>query len=616
MRYEMNQDDLTGFIEFIGAETKVKGKEVVFRFCPKCGSSAPKDDEWKFAVNWQTGAFGCLRGSCGYHGHFVELCRDFGYKIGLDVEQRYVQFPQPKGRITPRESAIKYLEKRGISKEIAERYEVTAFEDKPNILWFPFFNEYGKLVYAKFRKTDYRKGRDKAKEWTQAGGEPILFGMKRVTGYRNIVITEGQIDSLSVAEAFKGMERSDLYAVMGEEIPDAFCSVPNGCNAFTWIPNCLEWLKRFDTVIVFGDMEKGHMSLLDTLRQRLPNRILAVQKEDYLGEKDANDILQNFGAEAVRKAVWNAREQEISNVKELADVQYVDITKLPKVRTGIYELDSALKGGICYGQVCLLTGKRGDGKSTFMSNIFAEAIDQGVGAFAYSGELPGFHFKGWLNLQLAGNEHLSARDDGFGGTEYFLDADTDKKISEWYRGKAYIYDNNALEGEETDSLLETIRKVANRKNVKLFCIDNLMTAMDIVEDQNNLYLAQSNFVRELKEIAIKYDVAIILVAHPRKAGKDEKGSDFDNDIVSGSSNITDRVDIVLNYSRAKEGSDYDSLLQIGKSRLVGTLKLGKEGIPLNYSPKTKRVFGLKSMTKRYGWETDGYTRVDDIDVPF
>lgn len=612
MRYEMNQDDLTGFIEFIGAEVKWKGKDVVFRFCPKCGSSAPKDDEWKFAVNWKTGAFGCLRGSCGYHGHFVELCRDFGYKIGLDVEQRYVQFPQPKGRITPRESAIKYLEKRGISKEIAERYEVTAFEDKPNILWFPFFNEYGKLVYAKFRKTDYRKGRDKAKEWTQAGGEPILFGMKQVTmeqcGAKTVVITEGQMDSLSVAEAFK-----DNYEKF---TPNAFCSVPNGCNAFTWIPNCLDWLKKFDNVIVFGDMEKGHMSLLDTIRQRLPNRILAVQKEDYLGEKDANDILQSFGAEAVRKAVWNAREQDISNVKELADVQYVDITKLPKVRTGIYELDSALKGGICYGQVCLLTGKRGDGKSTFMSNIFGEAIDQGVGAFAYSGELPGFHFKAWLNLQLAGNEHLSARDDGFGGTEYYLDADTDKKISEWYRGKAFIYDNNALEGEETDSLLETIKQVVSRKNVKLICIDNLMTAMDIVEDQNNLYLAQSNFVRELKEIAIKYDVAIILVAHPRKAGKDEKGSDFDNDIVSGSSNITDRVDIVLNYSRAKEGSDYDSLLQIGKSRLVGTLKLGKEGIPLNYSPKTKRVFGLKSMTKRYGWETDGFTQVDDIDVPF
>ena len=605
MKYVMNMDDLQGFIGFIGAETKTKGKDVFFRYCPKCGSNCPKDDEWKFSVNWKTGAFGCLRGSCGYHGHFVELCRDFGYKIGMEAEREFTQFPQPKERIKPRESAIAYLENRGISREIAERYEVTAFEERPNVLWFPFFDEYGKLVYAKFRKMDYRKGRDKNKEWTQAGGKPILFGMKQATGFNSLVITEGQMDSLSVAEAFKGEQDG----------PDAFCSVPNGMMAFTWIPHCMEWLKKFNTVIVFGDMEHGHMSLLEKITQLVPCRILAVRKEDYLGEKDANDILTAYGPDAVRKAVRNAREQEISNVKELADVQYVDIGKLPKIRTGVLELDKALKGGICYGQVCLLTGKRGDGKSTFMSNIFAEAIEQGVGCFAYSGELPNFHYKAWLNCQLAGDDHMSARDDGFGGTEYYLDDETDKKISEWYRGKAFIYDKGIIDGEELESLIDTVKKVVSRKNVKLVCIDNLMTAMDMVEDQNNLYLAQSNFVRKLKDVAMVYDVAIILVAHPRKAGKDDKDSDFDNDIVSGSSNITDRVDIVLNYSRAKEGSGFDSLLQIGKNRLSGTLKLGKDGIQLNYSAKTKRVFGVRSLAKRYGWEQEP-VRVDDIDVPF
>ena len=605
MRYEMNQDDLYGLIEYIGAETKQKGKDIFFRYCPKCGSSCPPDDEWKFSINWKTGAFGCLRGSCGYKGHFVELCRDLGYRIGLDAETQYVQLPQPRERIKPRDSALAYLAKRGISAEIAEKYEVTAFEDKPNILWFPLFDEYGKLVGAKFRKMDYRKGRDKNKEWTQTGGKLVLFGMKVCTGYDTLVITEGQMDSLSVAEAFKDQD----------DAPNAFCSVPNGMTAYTWIPNCLDWIKRFQTVIVFGDLEHGHMSLLDTISKRIPCRIKAVRPEDYLGEKDANDILTAFSPEAVRTCIRNAKEQEIGNVKDLADVQYVDITKLPKVKTGIFELDKALKGGICFGQVCLLTGKRGDGKSTFMSQIVADALDQDIGTFIYSGELPGFHFKAWLNCQLAGNGHMLARDDGFGGTEYFLDADTDKRISEWYRGKAFIYDIGSVDGEETESLIETISRVARQKNVKLFCIDNLMTAMDIVEDQNNLYLAQSNFVRQLKDIAMRYDVAVILVAHPRKAGKDEKGSDFDNDIVSGSSNITDRVDVVLNYSRAKEEDNFDSLLQIGKSRLVGTLKLGKDGIPLNYSMKTKRVFGLRSLDKRYGWENEPIP-VDDIDVPF
>ena len=598
MKYIMKREDLMGFIDFVGAETKEKGKDIFFRYCPKCGSSAPKEDEWKFSVNWKTGAFGCLRGSCGYHGHFVELCRDFGYKLGMDAEQQYTQFPQPRGRIVPRESALAYLANRGISKETAERYEVTAFEDKPNVLCFPFFNEYGKLDFIKYRNMSYKKGQKGSKEWCAEGGKPILFGMKQCTSFDRLVITEGQLDSLSVAEA--GIENA--------------VSVPIGMNGFTWLPHCYDWVKRFETVIVFGDLEKGHMSLLDTLKQRLPNRVLAVCKEDYLGEKDANDILRSFGADAVRKAVEGAKEPQIGYVKELADVEDVDLNLLPKVKTGYYDIDSALGGGICFGQVCLLTGRRGDGKSTFMSNVVANALEQGVGVFAYSGELAGYHFKRWLNCQLAGDDNIVGSQNGYGETVYTIDPDISKRIGEWYRGKAFIYDNGYVEdNDETVALVEIVKEVAARRNVKLICIDNLMTAMETVNEQSNLYLAQSNFVGELKKIAVRYDVAIILVAHPRKHGKED--TSFDNDDVSGSADITNKVDIVMNYGRAKEGADHDSELEISKNRLAGTLRMGKNRIPLNYSAKTKRVTGIRELNRHYGWEKGTEIEVE-IDVPF
>ena len=598
MKYIMNRDDLMGFIDFVGAETKEKGKDIFFRYCPKCGSSAPKEDEWKFSVNWKTGAFGCLRGSCGYHGHFVELCRDFGYKLGMEAEQQYTQFPQPRGSIVPRESALAYLANRGISKETAERYEVTAFEDKPNVLCFPFFNEYGKLEFIKYRNMSYKKGQKGSKEWCAEGGKPILFGMKQCTSFDRLVITEGQLDSLSVAEA--GIENA--------------VSVPIGMNGFTWLPHCYDWVKRFETVVVFGDLEKGHMSLLDTLKQRLPNRVLAVCKEDYLGEKDANDILRSFGADAVRKAVEGAKEPQIGYVKELADVEDVDLNLLPKVKTGYYDIDSALGGGICFGQVCLLTGRRGDGKSTFMSNVVANALEQGIGVFAYSGELAGYHFKRWLNCQLAGDDNMVGSQNGYGETVYTIDPDVSKRIGEWYRGKAFIYDNGYIEdNDETVALAEIVKEVAARRNVKLICIDNLMTAMETVNEQSNLYLAQSNFVGELKKIAVRYDVAIILVAHPRKHGKED--TSFDNDDVSGSADITNKVDIVMNYGRAKEGADHDSELEISKNRLAGTLRMGKNRIPLNYSAKTKRVTGIRELNRHYSWEKGTEIEVE-IDVPF
>lgn len=601
-KYVMNEDDLRGFIQFIGAETKDKGNEVVFKYCPKCRGSAPKEDEWKFSVNRKTGAFGCFRGSCGYHGHFIELCRDFGYRVQTDEDRDFVDMPQPTHRIVPRESALAYLLSRGIGKETAEKYQVTAFEDKPNILWMPLFDEYGKLVGAKLRKMDYRKGRDKNKEWFTADSKPILFGMNTCSSFDTLIITEGQMDAMSVSEA---------------GFPNAV-SVPNGMNGFSWVSYCYDWMMKFKELVVFGDLERGKVSLVDQIALRVPMRIRVVQKEDYLGEKDANDILRAFGADAVRRAVEGAKEKEISHVKDLADVQYRDLSLLPKIRTGIFDLDRALKGGICFGQVLLLTGARGEGKSTFASNIFADALDQGYGCFAYSGELPNFHFKSWLNSQLAGNSHMKRRVNEFDEEEWYLDEETDRKISDWYRGRAFIYDQELVAespDSELDTLTDTIRKTIAQKDVKLILIDNLMTAMDAVETTDGLYMAQGKFVNELKQIAIRYDVAIILIAHPRKAGKDEPNA-FDNDRVSGSSDITNRVDIILSYGRSKDGEDCDSRLQVSKNRLAGTLKLGTDAILLNYSQKTKRVFGVKTLDKHYGWEKVQPAQLDMIDVPF
>ena len=180
MQYVMKEEDANGFASFIGIETKRKGDELIFRYCPYCGSaSTPSEDEYKFGLNIKTGACGGFRASCTHKTHFVKMCKDFGYKLPFFNEQQYKQIKQPRGRIQPAESALAYLKNRGISKEIAEQYEVTALNDRPNIMVFPFYNEYGKVEFVKYRNMKYRKGRDKAKEWSESDCKPILFGMKQ-----------------------------------------------------------------------------------------------------------------------------------------------------------------------------------------------------------------------------------------------------------------------------------------------------------------------------------------------------------------------------------------------------------------------------------------------------
>ena len=133
---------------------------------------------------------------------------------------------------------------------------------------------------------------------------------------------------------------------------------------FTWIPHVWDWFSKFKEIIVFGDYEKGKITLLDELSKRFRDKTKHIRFEDYQGCKDANEILMKYGKQAVVSAVENAVHIPIDRVVELANIEKVDIYSLPKLATGISELDKLLKGGLYFGQVDIIGGKRGDGKST------------------------------------------------------------------------------------------------------------------------------------------------------------------------------------------------------------------------------------------------------------
>ena len=597
MSYELKVEDVHGLAQSLNIRTKLKGEELWFKRCPKCGGG--RGDEETFSVNLSSGAFKCFRATCGYHGHFVELCRDFNYQLDDGRPRHYRDLRQPE-EIEIRESALAYLAARGIGREVCERYQVTAHRNKPNVLVFPFYDETNKLRFIKYRNMAWRKGMSGSKEWCEKGTMPILFGMNRCEGFERLVITEGQLDSLSCAEA--GIANA--------------VSVPTGATGFTWLDNCWDWVTKFQEVVVFGDYEHGKVTLLDTIRARLPStiRVLSVRPIDYLGEKDANDILCKHGAENVRKAVENAEIPKMRNVKELSSVRSVNLNELERLQTGIPELDKVV-GGLIMGQVVLLSGKRGEGKSTFGSQLLSNALDQGANVFAYSGELADFHFKRWIDYQLAGLDNLVEGQSEFGEPVYNIRPDAVEKITEWYRHRAFIYDNEFVpdDKEELETLADTVEKVIQQYGCKLIFIDNLMTSMEFVQEQSNLYLEQSKFVGRLKKIAMKYQVVVILVAHPRKT-KD----DFANDDVSGSADITNKVDVVLSYSRAPDGSGANSKLTVTKNRLFGHLKTGRDAIELMYSDKTKRIYSPQDTKQRkYGWEDkQAFFVVDDVDMPF
>lgn len=614
--YEFKKEDALRFASEQMAETKTRGNELQFKTCPYCGKGG-KGDAYKFSINLNTGLYKCMRASCGAHGNMVQLARDFRFDLGRDMEyyephKKFREFKRPE-KIKPENAAVEYLKSRGISKKTAEEYEITVKKNDNNVLVFPFIEpDSNVMTMIKYRAI--KPTPNGSKEWYEKDCKPILFGMNHcdLGSSRTLVVTEGQIDSLSVTES--GIKNA--------------VSVPGGKNNFTWVPYCWDFVNQFEEIIVFGDYERGEITLLTDITQRFGKNIVIkhVRTEDYKDCKDANDILKKYGVEQVRKCVKDAEIVPMKLLKDLADVK--PPSNIPKLHTGIHALDNLLHGGLPFGLYHVIAGKRGNGKSTFASQIFARALDQGYTCMAYSGELNDYNFKFWLDCQLAGPKHII--DDpatrGKQYKDYLIPSSIQDRITEWYRGRCFIYDNTVIRSEdETTKLLDVIDEAVRRYGVKVVLLDNLMTAMHKEEiPGTNEYERQGVFVDRLAEIAQETGAMILLVAHKRKG---TIGGVDGSDDVSGSAQITNYAGVVISYDRYTEKEvkempflEHCRKLVISKNRLYGSVNT--RGIALDFDERSRRIYVGEAQSEdfhhQYGWEQteDGFTETEDLTIPF
>ena len=599
--YEFDREDAIRFGNEIGAKFRVKCDEMQFDRCPYCLGGHSGKDHGTFSINLKTGQFKCLRASCNAHGNMITLARDFNFSLGPEADEYYAPKKRfrnihKKEKPKTKPAAIAYLESRGISAAVAERYNITTQREHDNILVFPFYDENNILQFVKYRKTDFNKEKDKNKEWCERNCKPILFGMNHCDSeVQTLVLTEGQIDSLSCSEA--GIKNA--------------VSVPTGAKGFTWIPYCWDFLSRYSNLVVFGDFEHETISLLPEMQKRFHGAVKHVRECDYKDCKDANEILRKYGSEYLRKCVENAVPVSNPKIKPLEEVQRVDLNSMEKIRSGIWELDK-LTGGFYFGQVILVTGERGFGKSTLVSQFGTQAITAGYPTFFYSGELMDWYFKAWIEYQIAGARYINAMVSSFGYKSYSIQADKLQQIENWYSGKAYIYDNGIVtEDTEEETLLETLENAIKQYGCRVLVVDNLMTA--IMDDlSSDLYRMQTKFVKALTIMAKRYDVLIFLIVHPRKSN----GTLFDNDDVAGSSNITNLVDVVLRYGKPREeGISQDTnerLLSVYKNRLNG--RTNRDGIRLYFQESSKRISENPAIFDwELGWESSDFTPLGEDD---
>lgn len=524
-------------------------------------------------------------------------------ELGVKTKHQY-RYPK-EVPIGDKSKIYAYFKKRRISPQTLDYADVRQ-DEEGNIVW-NYYDSNDVLTMVKYRPSrKIHKGENKC--WCQKNADTsnLLFNMNRINTTAPLLICEGEPDCLSAIEA--GFTNA--------------VSVPLGSGNFHWIEENWDWLEQFDSIIVCSDNDEAGQKMQKEVVYRLGSwrtKVVEVPPifEAENGKKysinDLNEALYYLGKEKVLEIILNAKDSPVPGVIDFSDIQDVDLDQIDGITTGIRTLDRYLMK-LFQGTLNIITGINGAGKSSFINQIICQSLEQDKNVFLFSGELPNFQTKNWLNSVLAGQRHIEERHFQ-DATYYKVRPEAKREIDEFYRGRLYIYEDGR--SNRMTDLLKTMEDSVRKYGTKLLILDNL-TAINLECSDDNKYNKQSELIMNLIAFAVKFNVIVLLVVHPHKIDTMRRLNKMD---VQGISAIIDLAHRIISLYRVSErdkqgepklnGSGWrvkpikeDVLIDILKDRM-----LGYEGrsVGVYYDQPSRRFFtSEEDLDRRYSWDKHPY----------
>lgn len=582
-----------------GYKFQVKGKEAILDLCPFCKHENSKN---RFLVNLETGAYICNRqSSCGAKGYFKLDNVESKTVTALDDNSKKIVLKSTDFEPMTN-SMISYLNKRGISYETARKARVLS--NKKGALCFFYTNRAGGLIGVKYRTIP--KDGEKKKIWAEPGSVMSLLNWDKVPkDSTRLYITEGEIDMLSLMEI--GYEN--------------VVSVPNGTKSQEWIEIHYEWLQKFKEIVLIMDNDKAGEVALKTISDRLQGEKCKIFRVDLMFYKDPNEVLSDEQGQIKLKNILENRIEEIEEF-ELLDIAEVNGNINQEAKDWGDRAFNALTGGKRKGEVILITGNPGSGKSAFLNMLMCNIIDIGEKVYTMQGEFTPNKFKQNIMKILCRPSHIETVKNIFKDKIYGkVSKPVEEKINLWLKNKLYIHKNQV---PKKDELLKSMHSAYKKYGVENFFIDNLMT-INLEGNSSDKYDKQRDLFIELQEFAKSKQVTIAVVAHPRK-NSIVNLEDADMGVVSGASEIINLANYAIFLKRLTEKEE-EFLREKGIKASVGAKNLkdrefGDINLKAywNYEIKTGRFLDVKdpekSKNKMYGWETDSPVNLKIQALPF
>lgn len=561
--------------------------------CPQCCDGRKNKTDKPLSVNITTGEWNCH--NCGWKGNCRAKERTRDKKQYEKPPADIVRNIELKGRV------IEWFEKRAITKPTLDKFMIFAREEfmpqtaaKENCIGFPYFRD-GELVNIKYRdsKKNFRMTKD---------AELIFFNLPSIADKKYCIVTEGEIDCMSLYEAGYSIQKANEET--GEIIPDdpfgkwGVLSVPNGASKgnqrLEYLDNCSDWFLGLHEIIIATDGDEAGQMLKDELIRRLGVercKIISYPLDEVVPAanglkrrcKDFNEVLMYLGKETVVSCIENSSFIPVDGIYYLEDIFP---SMLENFRNGIKlsptthfkQMDEYFRWK--KGEINLCTGYGNHGKSFFMLQLMlTKSIHDGWKWAIFSPEnFPANDFYDDIIEMYAGTwlDRMSE--------QQYVDACAfvDKHIF-------YVYPEDE---HDINSIHEKFRHLVLKKGVDGVMIDpfNQLDHNQKAFQREDQYLMEA--FKDIKRFALLNNISYNIVAHPKNPtyGADKSLPIVDMYDIAGGAAWGNKMDNIISYYRPNFHNDKnDPTVQVYIQKLKRKRTGGQLGdFPLTLVWREKR----------------------------
>lgn len=516
--------------------------------CPQCSENRKKKNDPCLSVNGESGMWHCH--NCGWSGRLGET--KTGRETATKVYKKPIPFPEDALVMDP--AVLEYFRRRGISKKtlsisrtISCMHYLPGTGEDTLCMAFQYFKD-GQLVNVKYRDANKNMSQE-------PDPEPCLWNIDSAKGAKEIYITEGEIDALTLIEC--GYQSAVSVDKGAPQPKDKSHDKKLEC-----VTRAEDVIKCAETVFLCTDKdEPGLLLEKDLLAIVGPAKCLICHYPE--GCKDLNDVLVRFGRDAVRECITNAQPAPVPGVRNFSEFSDSIANYWRKghergFSTGWVDFDENFT--FQPGSVTIITGIPTSGKSEFLHQLLINGyILHGWKSVLYSPEmLPVDILFSNFAEKLIGKPFFGASEKRMSYAEM---QSALKEVSSFlFPVLPDTYGMFTL-----DQILTAAKVCIDRYGVRMLAIDPYNRIRHVRESWHSETEYVGEFMAKLVSFAKTERIPVFLVAHPTKLRKDERTKQFPVATlydISGSANFYNMTDNGLSLYRDTSNKGENNVVQV------------------------------------------------------